>query len=68
MMNDADCRPVAVGAVKNQLLSEVDPESALDVLKGLDVQMNPRYGRFTPGEDALFATTGSLSVPADAQQ
>jgi hypothetical protein len=68
MMNDADCRPVAVGAVKNQLLSEVDPESALDVLKGLNVQMNPRYGRFTPGEDALFATTGSLSVPADAQQ
>jgi hypothetical protein len=68
MMNDADCRPVAVGAVKNQLLSQVDPESAMDVLKGLDVQMNPRYGRFTPGEDVLFATTGSLSVPADAQQ
>ena len=40
----------------------------MDVLKGLDVQMNPRYGRFTPGEAAIFATTGSLSVPADAQQ
>ena len=38
MMNDVDCRPVAVGAVKNQLLSQVDPDSAMDVLTGLDVQ------------------------------
>ena len=64
MVGDPDCGPVALAAIKNQMLAEVDQEAALAVLKGLDVQMNPRYGRFTPGEDALFATTGSLSVPA----
>ncbi len=68
MIRDADCGPVALAAIKNNMLAEVDQNAALDVLNGLDVQMNPRYGRFTPGEAAIFATTGSLSVPADAQQ
>ncbi|MFT3888971.1 MAG: hypothetical protein QM713_12525 [Arachnia sp.] len=64
MLASEGCREVGLAAIKNELLPQVDAAAAMTALRSLDVQMNPRYGKFTPSEEGLFVESGSLSVPS----
>lgn len=38
----------------------------MDGAQTLDVQLNPRYGRWQPASESLLDPSGSLSVPTVA--
>lgn len=64
MMGHADCAPLARAQVWQGFLSQAAGEDILEQLQGVDVQMNPRYGRWSPDETQIFSQSGSLSTPA----
>lgn len=64
MLTDKDCAPLVRAQVWQGFLSQTAGEDILGQLQGVDVQMNPRYGRWSPDETQLFVQSGSLSNPA----
>lgn len=62
------CEPLAVANVKTSLLSQVDPQLISAAAGGVEVQLNPRYGKWLPGTAQLLDPSGSLSVPSVAFQ
>lgn len=60
------CRPLALANTKTQLLSNLDQQMLMDGAQTLDVQLNPRYGRWQPASESLLDPSGSLSVPTVA--
>ena len=61
-----DCRPLALANTKVQMLGGLDPQMIQDGAQGLDVQLNPRYGKWAPDTPQLLDGSGSLSVPTVA--
>lgn len=62
------CRPLALADTKIQMLGSLDQQAVMAGAAELDVQLNPRYGQWTPESPNLIDPSGSLSVPAAALQ
>lgn len=63
------CRPLALANTKVQMLSSIqDQEAVMEAAGKMDVQLNPRYGKWAPHTGTLLEPSGSLSVPTVAFQ
>lgn len=63
-----DCKPLAAANVKVQMLSQLDQQFVTEAAQKLDVQLNPRYGKWEPNTPQLLNTSGSLSEPVSVPQ
>lgn len=67
LFSNAACKPLAIADAKIQLMGSLDEATVLQAASGLDVQLNPRYGKWQPESGALIDPSGSLSVPVVLQ-
>ncbi|MDO5675980.1 MAG: hypothetical protein Q4G35_00565 [Propionibacteriaceae bacterium] len=59
------CKPLALANIKTQLLGTVGNDDViLEAASALDVQLNPRYGKWDPASGTLLYPSGSLSEPS----
>ncbi|MCG6566931.1 hypothetical protein [Tessaracoccus sp. ZS01] len=63
-----DCKPLALANVKTTMLGQLEPQFIEEAANNLDVQLNPRYGKWEPWTQQLLNTSGSLSEPVVAPQ
>ncbi|WP_139650869.1 hypothetical protein [Tessaracoccus massiliensis] len=63
-----ECRPLALADVKVKMLGQLDQQFLFDGANGLDVQLNPRYGKWEPTSPELIDMSGSLSEPVAVEQ
>ncbi|MFD0866384.1 hypothetical protein ACFQ06_11280 [Tessaracoccus lubricantis] len=60
----SDCEPLALANVKTSMLAQLEPQFIEEAANNLDVQLNPRYGKWEPWTQQLLSESGSLSLPA----
>ena len=68
MLKDEGCAPFARTYMKAQLLGQISEENVRAAAAGVDVDLNPRFGRWDPAGASLISNSGSMSIATTQTQ